>query len=180
MLIRRETPKDIAAIHAVTVAAFAKPDQPSPVEADLVGWLRADEGWIPALSLVAVAGDEVIGHVVCTRGWIEPPATALVPASESTALGLGPLSVHPDHQRRGVGLALMHAVLGAADALGESLVALLGSQAYYSRFGFEPAGALAIAAPDPQWGNHFQVRALSSYDGTQTGTFRYAEPFSRL
>ena len=43
----------------------------------------------------------------------------------------GPLSVRPDRQRRGVGSALMHAVLGAADALGEPLVALLGSTAYY-------------------------------------------------
>jgi putative acetyltransferase len=207
MLIRRESPADIASIHAVTTAAFAKPDQPTPVEADLVDWLRADEGWIPALSMVAVIGDEVVGHVVCTRAWIAPSATSAVPltplgtatpalpegdgtappersergwASESTALGLGPLSVHPTHQRQGVGLALMHAVLGAADALGESLVALLGNPDYYSRFGFGPASDLGIAAPDPQWGKYFQARVLSAYDGTQSGTFRYADPFSRL
>jgi putative acetyltransferase len=191
MLIRRETPADIASIHAVTKAAFAKPGQPAPVEADLVDWLRADEGWIPALSMVGVVGGEVVGHVVCTRAWIAStaPASRLGEAtepgargwvSESTALGLGPLSVHPNHQRRGVGLALMHAVLGAADALGESLVALLGSRDYYSRFGFRPAADLGIAAPDPRWGNHFQARALSAHDGTQSGTFRYADPFSRL
>src|SRR5688572_7730935 len=171
MLIRRETPADIAAIHAVTKAAFTKPNQPAPVEADLVDWLRADEGWIPALSMVAVIDGEIAGHVVCTRAWIAP-----LQASESTALGLGPLSVHPVHQRRGVGLALMHAVLGAADALGESLVALLGNPDYYSRFGFGPAAALGIEAPDSQWGRYFQARALSAYDGTQFGTFRYAEP----
>jgi putative acetyltransferase len=175
MLIRRESPADVAAIHAVTKAAFTKPDQPSPVEADLVDWLRADEGWIPALSLVAVLDDEVVGHVVCTRAWVVLPW-----GSESTALGLGPLSVHPGYQHQGVGLALMHAVLGASDALGESLVALLGSVDYYSRFGFRPAADLGIAAPDPQWGKYFQARALSAYDGTQSGTFRYADPFSRL
>jgi putative acetyltransferase len=188
MLIRRETPADATAIHAVTKAAFTKPEEPLPIEADLVDWLRADEGWIPALSLVAIVGDEVVGHVVCTRAWVTPESSPPDPASppargqasESTALGLGPLSVHPDHQRRGVGLALMHAVLGAADALGESLVALLGSPAYYSRFGFGPASELGIVAPDPQWGDYFQARALSSYDGTQSGAFRYSEPFSRL
>jgi putative acetyltransferase len=194
MLIRRETPEDIAAIHAVTKVAFTKPNQPAPVEADLVDWLRADEGWIPALSMVAVIDGEIAGHVVCTRAWITPSTAVAGDAaasgladrsgrgrvSESTALGLGPLSVHPSHQRRGVGLALMHAVLGAADALGESLVALLGSPDYYSRFGFAPAAALGIEAPDSQWGHYFQARTLSSYDGTQSGTFRYAEPFSRL
>jgi putative acetyltransferase len=181
MLIRRETPEDITAIHAVTKAAFTKPHEPAPVEPDLVDWLRADEGWIPALSMVAVINGEIAGHVVCTRAWITTPTVAPTAwVSESTAVGLGPLSVHPVHQRQGVGLALMHAVLGAADALGESLVGLLGSPDYYNRFGFGPASALGITAPDPKWGHYFQARTLSSYDGTQSGTFRYAEPFSRL
>jgi putative acetyltransferase len=33
----------------------------------------------------------------------------------------------------------MHAVLGAADALDEPLVVLLGHPDYYPRFGFRPA-----------------------------------------
>ncbi len=193
MLIRRESPADIAAIHAVTKAAFARPDQPEPAEAPLIDWLRADVGWIPALSLVAVIKDEIVGHVVCTRAWITPASAAPDQAadaagsrterggwSESPALGLGPLGVLPEHQRRGVGLALMHAVLGAADALGESVICLLGNPGYYSRFGFGPAAALGIGGPDPQWGDYFQARPLSSYDGTVSGRFRYAEPFSRL
>ncbi len=180
MLIRRETPADETAIHAVTQAAFAKPGEPEPAEADLVDWLRVDEGWIPALSMVAIIDDRVAGHVVCTRAWIAAPATEQGWVSESTALGLGPLSVHPDHQRRGVGPALMHAGLGAADALGESLIALLGSPDYYSRFGFRDAAELNITSPDPTWGRYFQARALTAYDGTQLGQFRYAEPFSRL
>lgn len=46
----------------------------------------------------------------------------------SSALGLGPLAVRPDQQGQGVGQALMHAVLGAADALGKPFVALLGQE----------------------------------------------------
>ena len=61
MIIRRESPKDVAAIRAVTAAAFATaehsapPVEPdgAPGEATLVGWLREDAGWIPELSLVA-------------------------------------------------------------------------------------------------------------------------------
>jgi putative acetyltransferase len=52
-------------------------------------------------------------------------------------IALGPLAVRPDRQQNGVGSALMHAVLGAADALGEPLAALLSNPAYYQRFGFE-------------------------------------------
>lgn len=159
MLIRRETPADIDAIRDVTNLAFK-----NGPEAPLVDWLREDEGWIPELSLVA---DGVIGHVVCTRGYI----------GDFPAVGLGPLSVHPDHQRCGVGKALMHAVLGAAEARGESAVILLGSPAYYSRFGFKLASEFGITTPVPEWAPHFQARLFAP---TPAGAFRYAEPFNRL
>ncbi|MGH8574056.1 MAG: GNAT family N-acetyltransferase, partial [Gammaproteobacteria bacterium] len=83
------------------------------------------------------------------------------------------------HRGQGVGQALMHAVLGAADALDEPLVALLGEPGYYHRYGFRASSQYGIAPPDPQWGDYFQVRTLSAYRPT-TGTFAYAEPFTRL
>lgn len=138
--------------------------------------LRHDEGWLPALSLVAtepadvnVTQQKIIGQVVCTRGTVDG----------KPALGLGPLAVQPDRQGRGVGSALMHAVLGAADALDEPLVALLGEPEYYARYGFRPSSEYGITAPDVRWGHYFQVRALSAYRPLE-GTFAYAEPFDRL
>lgn len=177
VMIRRERPDDIDAIHAVTAAAFrglaysAPPAEPGgdPGEATLVSWLRDDAGWIPELSLVAIGDDQVVGHVLATRAQV----------GGRPALGLGPLSVLPRRQRAGVGTALMHTVLGGADALGEPLVALLGNPAYYGRFGFVAARLVGIAAPDTAWGDNFQVRTLSEYDG-RAGRFRYAEPFDRL
>jgi putative acetyltransferase len=50
----------------------------------------------------------------------------------------------------------MHAVLGAADALDEPLVGLLGDPAYYRRFGFVSAESVGVAAPDSSWGDSFQ------------------------
>jgi putative acetyltransferase len=171
VLIRRETADDVSAIRSVTATAFARPDQPEPVEAGLVDELRADPGWLPALSMVATdPGGAVIGHVVVTRGRVGP----------APALGLGPLSVHPDHQRGGVGSALMHAVLGAADALDEPLVALLGNPAYYHRFGFRQSSDFGIVPPVAQWQPYFQVRPLAAYDPAVRGTFAYAEPFDRV
>jgi putative acetyltransferase len=171
MLIRRESARDAAAVEAVTADAFARPGAPGPpAEARLVRELRTDPAWLPPLSLVAViAGDEVIGHVLCTRGHV-----GAVPV-----LGLGPLSVRPDWQRRGVGSALMHAILGAADALDEPLVALLGDPGYYGRFGFRLSQEYRIAPPRPEWRAHFQVRPLAGYRPEIRGTFGYAEPFDR-
>ena len=169
MLIRRERPEDVEAIGAVQSHAFARPDQPGEVfEAVLVDRLRTAPEWIPELSLVAVddAG-AVVGHVVCTRGHVEG----------RPALALGPIGVLPDLQGRGVGNALMHAVLGAADARGEVAVVLLGSPDLYRRFGFDLADRHGVVPPVASWAPYFQLRRLTAYDESLRGTFRYAKEF---
>lgn len=178
MLVRREEPGDIETVQSVVAAAFARQDAPGevPVEVGLLDELRRDEGWLPPFSLVAVEPTEgeateqqVVGHVVCTRGVV----------GDTPALGLGPLAVRPDRQRFGIGSALMHAVLGAADALEEPLVALLGEPEYYARFGFRSSAEHGVTAPDARWGHYFQVRVLSAHRPLE-GTFCYAGPFGRL
>ena len=140
------------------------------MEARLVDELREDAGFLPHLSLVAVEGDDVLGHVIATRGWLEPLGHPV--------LGLGPLGVRPEHQRAGIGTVLVHALLAVAEAADETLVVLLGSPGYYRRFGFAPSTDLGVRAPDPRWGEHFQARRLSG--SPVQGTFRYAEPFDRV
>ncbi|WP_284744359.1 GNAT family N-acetyltransferase [Amycolatopsis sp. RTGN1] len=172
MLIRRETPADRTTVYAIHSEAFRREPGVTPVEAPLVDELRADGDLLDALSLVAVRDGELAGHVCCSR--------ARVGEDTTSAVGLGPLGVLPGHQAAGVGSALVHAVLGAADALGYGVVVLLGSPAYYGRFGFVTASTLSITAPDPAWGKHFQARTLTGYKPTQAGAFEYAPAFSRI
>lgn len=178
MLIRREIPSDEVAVRAVTAAAFTgmpysapsvEPDG-VPGEATLVGLLRAGAAWIPELSLVACADDEVVGHVVCSRAAV----------GGAPALVLGPLSVRPDHQGRGVGSALVHAVLGAADALGEPLVVLVGDPRYYARFGFVPGTSLGLEPDDPGYTSAFQARPLAAYEPSLRGQFAGPAAFDEL
>lgn len=177
MIIRRERPADTSEIGSVTSRAFraaehsAGPAEPGgePGEVALIEHLRTDPGWIAELSFVAVHGDQIVGHIVGSRAAV----------GDRPAIGLGPLSVVPNRQRSGVGRALMHTVLGAADALGESIVGLLGDPEYYRRFGFVSASAYDVQAPAVGWGDYFQVRTLSGYDGA-TGRFTYAAPFDAV
>ncbi|MFD6350593.1 GNAT family N-acetyltransferase [Nocardia tengchongensis] len=186
MLIRRERTGDAAAIDAVHRSAFGEiPDGPAaadgdspspqpvsdPVEVGLVHTLRDDASvWIPTLALVAEVHDRVVGHVCLTRASIGP----------FPVLALGPLGIRADQQGNGIGSALMHAALGAADALDEPVVGLLGSLEYYPRFGFVPGARLGIVPDQPDWATHFQVRTLTAYELEIKGDFRYAEPFYKL
>jgi putative acetyltransferase len=168
VLLRREVPVDQSTVRAVHSAAFG--GSADAAEAQLVDELRADEDVIPALSIVAVLDGDVVGHVICSRASID----------DRPSIGLGPLGVIPAYQRRGVGQALMHAVLAAADALDAPAVALLGDPAYYSRFGFVAGATLGVLPPVPEWDGYFQVRPLNAWDDSLRGIFRYAPAFDRL
>lgn len=156
--------------------AFAQPTDLGgvPAEVVLLAALRRSPSWIPRLSLVAVNGDEsAIGHVVCTRARVGP-------GHGHPVLALGPLGVLPEHQQVGVGHALMHTVIAAAEALDEALIGVLGDRAYYARFGFRPAKTMAIEAPVSTWGDHFQIRDLNPSNERLTGRFRFPAPFDEL
>jgi putative acetyltransferase len=169
VLIRREHHADEDASRAVQVDAFAK-DDAEPVEARLLDDLRSCPGWIPSLSWVAECDKQIVGHCVSTRGFVDDVA----------CVGLGPIGVTPARQRSGIGSSLVYATIGAADAAGEPLIALLGDPDYYGRFGFEASSAFGIHPPEASWGNLFQVRPLTAWQDSITGTFRYAEPFTTV
>jgi putative acetyltransferase len=172
VLIRRYDRADREAVRRIHAEAFARPEDPSdtPVEVGLVEALTDAGDVVPALSLVAVRGSELVGHVVCSKATV----------GDHPVVGLGPIGVIPAHQRQGVGDALMHAVLAAADALELPLVGLLGSTEYYPRYGFVPATELGIEPPGPAWGDYFQVRSLTAYQASMVGRFRYAPAFEAL
>ncbi|MGV0155046.1 GNAT family N-acetyltransferase [Rhodococcus sp. GB-02] len=169
MYIRRETSSDRDAVYSLLGAAFADQAPPgeTPYEIELTRQLFASDDYLPKLSLVAVAGGEIVGFVIGTRGWV----------GQVEAVGLGPLAVTPGNQRSGVGSALMHAAIGAADAQDVPLLALLGSTDYYPRFGFVTSTDVGVESPEAEWGAHFQIRTLTAYRADQTGKFSYAAPF---
>jgi putative acetyltransferase len=106
-----------------------------------------------------------------------------VTASEATVatqpvVAVGPIGVLPGQQGRGIGSALMGALLAAADAGDVPLVVLLGAPQYYGRFGFRPAREFGVIAPEPEWGDAFQARALTAYTESVSGYFQYAPAFS--
>jgi putative acetyltransferase len=125
MRIRPESETDGAAIRAVNEAAFE-----TPAEADLVEALRRKN--VSLVSLVAEAEGEVVGHILFS------PVT-LVGHANLKLMGLAPMAVAPEHQRKGVGSALVREGLARCKDLGYCAVVVVGHAKYYPRFGFVPA-----------------------------------------
>lgn len=173
MIVRRERAEDHDAVAAITRVAFD-----TGVEARLTAALREDAAaFVPELSLVAERGGHVLGHVIATRATV---------GGAPGPLGLGPIAVAPRHQGEGIGSALMHAILGAADALGAPVVVLLGDPGFYARFGFVLAAEVGIEPPVAEWAPHFQARTLAAWEDAcgasppLSGTFAYAAPFDAV
>ena len=140
--IRQETSADHASIRQVVVAAF----ESEPVVADIVERIRASDGYVPSLSLVACEEGEVLGHVMLSRTEVQVDAKA-----RHEVLILSPLAVRPDRQRQGIGGALVSAAVALADERHEPAVVLQGSPAYYPRFGFHDSRTLGITMELPDW-----------------------------
>lgn len=160
MIIRAEQQDDTVAVQTVVERAFGQPD-----EARLVAQLRGD-GEV-AVSLVAILADAVVGHVMLTR---------LV--APFRALGLAPVSVAPEHQRRGVGRSLVEEGLRQAKGQGWDAVFVLGDPAYYGRFGFSVD--LARGFSSPYAGPHFMVLPLRPALPAIQGKVDYAPAFASL
>lgn len=148
--IRPETPSDVAAIHALTAAAFLQAAHTDHREPFVVDALRQAGALV--LSLVAEQGGSLVGHV------------ALSPVSISDGspgwYGLGPISVLPEWQGRGIGSDLMHEALRRLRAQNAAGCVLLGDPAYYARFGFKPESDLVLPEVPP---GYFQALA---FDGS--------------
>ncbi|MEZ2389838.1 N-acetyltransferase [bacterium RCC_150] len=173
VVLRSENPADRQEILELTATAFSispatgLPVAGVPSEVELLRQLFECEEYLPGLSIVAEIGGEIVGHVISTRAW----------AGSLELLGLGPISVQPHLQGRGIGSALLRETARRAEEVGEPGIALLGSTVYYPRFGYLPASRLGIEAPEPGWGDQFQLLPLTAWPDGATGTFRYASPF---
>lgn len=160
LIVRPEVPADIAAIRHAVSAAFG-----GAAEAGLVERLRAEGDGV--LSLVALVGPALVGHVFLSR--MRAPFRALA---------LAPVSVQPQSQRAGVGSLLIRAALRRARDDGWQAAFVLGDPAYYRRFGFDPAAAAGFVSPYA--GPHLMAAVLLPPVPTTTGRVCHATAFAAL
>ena len=162
MKITVERPSDASAIRRVTEMAFRRAQHSNGTEAGIVEALRAAGAL--SVSLVAIEADDVVGHAAFSPVSIHGAAGGWY--------GLGPVSVTPELQRRGIGQALIREGLARLKSMGAHGCVVLGDPAYYGRFGF-------ANDPDLYYGDVKQgyFQRLVFFGASPKGEVRYQPGF---
>jgi putative acetyltransferase len=168
LVFAEERPEDVDAVDRLTIDAFGQ-----PAEARLVQELRRNGSL--ALSAVARLAGLPIAHVGYSPLGIGGQMTS------PPVLALAPVSVAPQHQRRGHGSALIRWSIDRLRERGCPALIVLGEPGYYSRFGFQPASDFRIECPYDVPGEYFM--ALELRDGglaSTAGLVEYRPEFAAV
>ncbi len=165
MKIRQEEPKDYAQIREMVKAAFKGAEHTDGNEYNLVDKLRASDGFIKELALIAQENEEIIGHIMFSKAII----------GEKTGLALAPLSVSPKAQKKGVGTALMNKAHEVAKEMGYEFSVVLGSEKHYPRVGYKTASTFGVLAPFDVPEENFMIMFFTENISEIKGTVVYVK-----
>jgi putative acetyltransferase len=163
MIIRKEIQSDVGVISDITKAAFEHHPYSNNTEQFIISALRAANAL--TISLVAEVDGKLVGHIAFS------PVT-FSDGSENW-YGLGPISVEPDYQKRGIGTKLVNEGLRLLKDLGAEGCVLVGDPKFYERFGFRsPDGLRHEGVPQENF------LALSFCNTTPAGVVKFHQAFS--
>ena len=94
--------------------------------------MRNHPDFIPELDFVAVHGGKIIGNIMYTKSRLIDENGECFPT-----ITFGPISVLPDHQRKGIGSALIRHSIRKAVSLGQKAIIIEGYPHDYCKHGFK-------------------------------------------
>ena len=121
IIIREERQEDREAVRAVNENAFGQPDE---------------------AYMVALAGDEIVGHILFSPAKIEGDTKT------TEGMGLAPVAVLAERQRRGTGTKLVKRGIEILRSRDCPFIIVIGHAEYYPRFCFARASTHGIRS---QW-----------------------------
>ena len=174
ILIRKELTEEYNTTEKVVKKAFSNEEYSDKKEHLLVNRIRKSNAFIPEFSLLAIDQDnEIVGHILLSKIRIVNDDKTV------DSLALAPVSVIPEHQKKGIGSQLIHAALKKAKEIGYHSVIVLGHKDYYPKFGFKQARLWNIQAPFDVPDEVFMALELTenSLENVQ-GVVHYSNAFS--
>ena len=166
--IRQENVNDYKEVYHVIKTAFETAEHSDGNEQDLVIALRKNiDDFIPELSLVAIGNNKIVGYILFTK----------IKIGENEELALAPLCVLPEYQRQGIGSKLIMEGHRIAKTLGYHYSVVLGSEKYYTKFGYTPAIEYGIEPPFDVPSKNFMAIKLNESNVKIKGIVKYAKEF---
>lgn len=170
--IKQETSTDYRAVESLIKSAFEYAEYTDHDEHNLVARLRVTDAFIPELSLIAVLGNDIVGHILFTKITIHNEK------EKYPSFALAPVAVLPNNQGKGIGSKLILEGINRAKSLGFGSVIVLGHKDYYPRFGFISTSKYGLKAPFEVLDEAFMALELKSGALDRvTGTVEYAKEF---
>ena len=167
LTIRQENKNDYEEVYNVIKTAFETAEHSDGNEQDLVVALRKSDNFIPELSLVAVMNNKIVGYILFTK----------IKIGKQEEIAIAPLGVLPEYQKQGIGSALIREKQKKAKELGYHYSVVLGSDKYYTKFGYIPAKEYGIVAPFDVPDENFMAIKLNDIDIEIKGMVQYAKEF---
>lgn len=137
--IRRETPADYRTVENLTREAFWNVYRPGCTEHYVLHQFRDRPEFVKELDLYLEFGGRIIGYVMFVRAEIRADDGRILPI-----MTFGPISIHPDFQRRGYGKILLDFALARAAEMGAGAVCMEGNIDFYGKCGFGVASQSGI------------------------------------
>lgn len=155
LVIRNENESDHRNVEVLTRNAFWNVHVPGCDEHYLVHTIRTAKAFIPELDLVAEVNGQIVGNIMYAHSTIHQNDGTIFPV-----ITFGPLSVLPEHQKKGIGGQLIRVSMKQAEDMGFAAVLIYGDPAYYSRFGFAAAEKFNIRSSQGLFAAALQVCEL--------------------
>lgn len=145
LIIKQTSREDFRITENITREAFWNIYKPGCSEHLVLHNLRKSQSYIKELDLVAFYDNQIVGHIISTKVKVVDSLN-----KEYEVLCVGPLSVLPDFQKKGIGTRLLKESIEIARRLGFRGMILFGNPDYYHRFGFRNAKEFEITTKDYQ------------------------------
>lgn len=143
MELRLENEKDYLEVENLTRDAFWDVYRPGCNEHLVIHNLRQSHSFIKDLDYVFIENNQIVGNIVYSKMFV-----GLEKKMSNEVIAFGPISVHPDFQRKGIGKKMIEYTFNKAKILGYKAVLITGNNNYYNPLGFESASRYNIYLPD--------------------------------
>lgn len=143
LIIRQETENDYREVEALTREAFWNLYVPGCDEHYLVHVMRQHPDFLPELDYVAVLDGKIVGNIMYAKSSLVSDSGARL-----ETLTFGPVSVLPEHQRKGIGSALIRLTVAQAISSGYKAIVIYGHPHNYCKHGFVGSKSLNVSDAD--------------------------------